>query len=182
MSKEHLLPRTVAYVVSASAFAAAFWATARHTQVEAQELQASTTPTPFMPSDTCTGDLPIKRDEERKLENVYFLPGELDSVPDYQEGLAHSYGWGEPLNERTSSGERFDPTAMTAASWFYPLGMKVRVTDILDGDSLIVTINDRGPNRVERPDVIIDLTRGVITALEPGADRLMVSVDPICQK
>src|SRR5215470_848812 len=47
-----------------------------------------------------------------------------------------------------ANGQRFDPDQLTAASWFYPLGTKVRVT--LKGRpprNVVVTITDRGPSR-----------------------------------
>jgi peptidoglycan lytic transglycosylase len=47
---------------------------------------------------------------------------------------------------RTSSGERFDPNALTAASPSLPLGCRVRVTNVSNGRSVIVRINDRGPH------------------------------------
>ena len=46
---------------------------------------------------------------------------------------------------RTSSGERFDPNGLTAASKTLPLGSSVRVTNLKNGRSAQVKINDRGP-------------------------------------
>jgi rare lipoprotein A (peptidoglycan hydrolase) len=46
---------------------------------------------------------------------------------------------------RTSSGERFDPKALTAASKTLPLGSSLRVTNLKNGRSAQVKINDRGP-------------------------------------
>ena len=46
---------------------------------------------------------------------------------------------------RTSSGERFDPNRLTAASPTLPLGSVVHVTNISNGRSVNVRINDRGP-------------------------------------
>ncbi|MFG1706004.1 septal ring lytic transglycosylase RlpA family protein [Nonomuraea sp. M3C6] len=51
--------------------------------------------------------------------------------------------YGEP--QMTASGERFNPSAMTAAHKTLPLGSKVRVTNPNNGDSVTVRINDRGP-------------------------------------
>lgn len=173
------MPKALGIFLSASAFAAAFYGAARYYAAEAAEVPQ--VDVIALDSQECkVGSIP-HRQADLAFEGTYFFPGELDSYPSHQEGLAHSYGWGEELNEFTSSGERFDPAAMAAASWFYPLGSQVRVTDTSDGDSLIVRINDRGPNRMTRPDVIIDLTSGAIQALEPGADRLIVSVEPVCQ-
>jgi rare lipoprotein A len=46
---------------------------------------------------------------------------------------------------RTSSGERFDPNRLTAASRTLPLGSVVHVTNLSNGHSVNVRINDRGP-------------------------------------
>lgn len=51
--------------------------------------------------------------------------------------------YGDP--QMTASGERFDPSAMTAAHKTLPLGSRVRVTNPNNGESVIVRINDRGP-------------------------------------
>ncbi|MEU0564917.1 septal ring lytic transglycosylase RlpA family protein [Nonomuraea sp. NPDC005983] len=47
--------------------------------------------------------------------------------------------------QMTASGERFDPSAMTAAHKSLPMGSRVRVTNPSSGESVTVRINDRGP-------------------------------------
>ncbi|MGI5288216.1 septal ring lytic transglycosylase RlpA family protein [Nonomuraea polychroma] len=47
--------------------------------------------------------------------------------------------------QMTASGERFNPSAMTAAHKTLPLGSRVRVTNPNTGESVKVRINDRGP-------------------------------------
>jgi rare lipoprotein A len=59
-------------------------------------------------------------------------------------GEASYYGV-ELAGNRTASGERFNPQAMTAAHRTLPLGTKLRVTNKANGRSVIVRINDRGP-------------------------------------
>ena len=59
-------------------------------------------------------------------------------------GMASYYGR-ELLGRRTASGERFDPTDLTAAHRTLPFGSKVRVTNPRSGKSVVVRINDRGP-------------------------------------
>ena len=45
-----------------------------------------------------------------------------------------------------ANGKKFNPDRLTAASWFYPLGAKVRVTSANKRlRSVVVTITDRGP-------------------------------------
>jgi rare lipoprotein A len=55
----------------------------------------------------------------------------------------------------TATGERFDPTAMTAAHRTLPFGTRVRVTRLDTGNSVVVRINDRGPFK---PGRVIDLS------------------------
>ena len=45
----------------------------------------------------------------------------------------------------TASGERFDMNDMTAAHKTLPFGTRVRVTNVSNGKSVTVRINDRGP-------------------------------------
>jgi rare lipoprotein A len=63
---------------------------------------------------------------------------------------------------RTASGERFDNGAMTAAHRTLPFGTLVRVTNIANGRSVIVRINDRGPFTRGR---MIDLSRAAAAEL-----------------
>jgi rare lipoprotein A len=46
---------------------------------------------------------------------------------------------------RTASGQKLNPGALTAAHRTLPFGTKVRVTNKKNGQSVVVTINDRGP-------------------------------------
>lgn len=78
------------------------------------------------------------------------------------EGHASFYGLrfkGRP----TASGEIFDPQAMTAAHRTLPFGTRLRVTNISNGRSVVVRINDRGPYAHGR---IIDLSRAAAERLE----------------
>ena len=60
------------------------------------------------------------------------------------EGEASYYGAAFAGN-RTASGERFDPSALTCAHRSLPLGTMLRVTNIANGRSVTVRVNDRGP-------------------------------------
>jgi rare lipoprotein A len=53
--------------------------------------------------------------------------------------------YGADQGHYTASGERFDPDALTAATRHLPFGTIVRVTNTLNGRSVEVRINDRGP-------------------------------------
>ncbi|SFG11266.1 rare lipoprotein A [Novosphingobium sp. CF614] len=69
-------------------------------------------------------------------------------------GMASFYGR-SLAGSRTASGQRFDPGALTAAHRTLPFGTQVQVTNASTGDSVIVTINDRGPFHSNR---VIDLS------------------------
>jgi rare lipoprotein A len=66
------------------------------------------------------------------------------------------------LNSKTASGERMNPSAMTAAHRSLPLGTKVKVTNQRNGRTVVVRINDRGPFVRGR---ILDLSRGAAQKL-----------------
>ncbi|MGH6923419.1 MAG: septal ring lytic transglycosylase RlpA family protein [Propylenella sp.] len=66
------------------------------------------------------------------------------------------------LTSRTASGERCDPSAMTAAHPSLPFGTRVKVEDVKNGRAVVVRINDRGPYVGGR---IIDLTRAAAARL-----------------
>ena len=70
-----------------------------------------------------------------------------------QTGRASWYA----LTSMTASGERCDPSAMTAAHRTLPFGTKVKVENLKNGRTVVVRINDRGPFVGGR---IIDLTKG----------------------
>jgi len=71
-----------------------------------------------------------------------------------QTGLASWYGR-QHHGKRTASGEAYDMNALTAAHRTLPLGTQVRVTNLDNGRSVDVRINDRGPFTVRR---VIDLS------------------------
>jgi rare lipoprotein A len=75
------------------------------------------------------------------------------------EGIA-SYYWQDQM---TATGERFDKTAMTAAHKTLPLNTRVRVTNAVNGRSVVVRINDRGPYK---PGRVIDLSEAAAALLD----------------
>lgn len=79
----------------------------------------------------------------------------------YQQGLASWYG---PRfhGRRTANGERFNKYHLTAAHRTLPFNARVRVTNLRNGKSVVVRINDRGP-----------YVRGRIIDLSHAAARLL---------
>ena len=77
-------------------------------------------------------------------------------------GTASWYGE-KHQGRKMANGQRFDRHKLTAASWYFPLGTTIRVVSVKSGESVVVTITDRGPNlRLHR---ILDLS-------EAAAERL----------
>ncbi|MCB1977647.1 MAG: septal ring lytic transglycosylase RlpA family protein, partial [Nitrosomonas sp.] len=67
---------------------------------------------------------------------------------------------------RTAMGTRFNPQGITAAHKTLPLPTKVKVTNLRNGRSVVVTVNDRGPFTKNR---LIDLSHGA--AKKIGLDK-----------
>ena len=88
-------------------------------------------------------------------------PAAADSGIPAQVGHASWYGE-EFASRLTASGQRFDPQKLTGAHRTLPLGCKVRVTNLHNGRSVLVTITDRGPFRPQRE---IDLSYGAARLL-----------------
>ncbi|MEP7083897.1 MAG: septal ring lytic transglycosylase RlpA family protein [Betaproteobacteria bacterium] len=77
------------------------------------------------------------------------------------EGLAAYYS-SRLQGRKTASGKPFDQNALTAAHPTLPFGSQVKVTNIKNGRSVIVRINDRGPTQAGR---VIDLSRAAANRL-----------------
>jgi rare lipoprotein A len=79
-----------------------------------------------------------------------------------QTGIASWYGF-HWQGRRTASGTRFDTRLLTAAHRSLPLNTIVRVTNLLNGRSVEVTVNDRGPYVGHR---VIDLSEAAAKRLD----------------
>lgn len=80
----------------------------------------------------------------------------------YQVGTASWYGR-QFHGKTTASGEPFNMFNLTAAHRTLPLGTWLRVTNLRNGASVVVRVNDRGPVPRSR---IIDLSYGAATLLD----------------
>lgn len=107
---------------------------------------------------------------------IAFIGGVWSAPVLAKEGMAVHYSdvfQGKP----TASGEIFDQQAMTAAYRGVPFGTKVKVTNLENGKSVVVTINDRMARRNKN---LIDVSRRA--AQELGFEkqgRVKVSVEPV---
>ena len=107
-----------------------------------------------------------------QIDNVWYYPHEQ---PDYDEtGIASWYG---PTfyGKYTANGELYDGSALTAAHRTLPMPVNVRVTNLENGKSIVVRVNDRGPYARGR---IIDLSRHaaeLLDVVQTGTARVRVT-------
>src|SRR5512135_76488 len=96
-------------------------------------------------------------------------PQQADSAPPWtQSGRVSWYGPGFQ-GRRTASGEIFNTRALTMAHRSLPLGSHVRVTNLDNGRSVVLRVNDRGPYVRGR---IADLSRAAAAKLGFAKDGI----------
>jgi rare lipoprotein A len=98
--------------------------------------------------------------------------------PSTLEGVASWYGPGFH-GGRTASGETYDQHRLTAAHRTWPLGTQARVTNLDNGRSVTVRINDRGPYVDGR---VLDLSYAAARALDMvGTGTGNVRIEPLLE-
>jgi len=155
------------------------------------------TPTSEPPPDIASIPEPVPKYEPRSKRGnppFYEVNGKryfvLESAEGYVErGIASWYGPGFHTGT-TSNGERYDMYAMTAAHKTLPLPCYVQVTNLRNGRSVVVRVNDRGPfkdgriidlsySAAAKLDMIRDGTTFVeVRALTPGQDKAVTTAAP----
>ncbi len=96
-------------------------------------------------------------------------------------GVASWYGGGEPLNMHTANGEIFSPEKLTCAAWDYPFDTELKVTNLYNSKSVIVRVNDRGPNK--KLGRAIDLTKKAFSEIADLEQGLIgVKIEKVSQK
>ena len=95
--------------------------------------------------------------------------------PEARPRVGQASWYGAELAQRpTASGELFNPDGLTGAHRSLPLGSRVRITNLRNGRSVLVTITDRGPFLRGRE---IDLSYGAARVLgfaERGLERVLI--------
>jgi len=92
-----------------------------------------------------------------------------------QEGVVSWYG--ERFHNRpTASGELFDVAALTMAHPSLPFGTKVRVTNLRNGRSVVVRVNDRGPFVGSRIADLSQAAAATLGMLQRGLARARIEV------
>ena len=90
-------------------------------------------------------------------------------------GKASWYSKQSPgIHLRTANNEIFDDKDLTCAIWGVSFNRMIKVTNLANGKSIILRVNDRGPHpRYLLKGRIIDLTREAFSRLGPPKDGLM---------
>jgi rare lipoprotein A (peptidoglycan hydrolase) len=93
------------------------------------------------------------------VQNTNWDPTSVDRIESLQAKLASVASWYGPgfHGRRTANGEIFNQYAMTAAHKSLPFGTKVKVTNLNNGRSVVIRVNDSGPFV---PGRVIDLSQG----------------------
>lgn len=119
------------------------------------------------------------------VKGRHYVPMSVAEAEQYQEtGIASWYGEEtrrQAGGHMTANGEVFNPRAFTAAHKYLPLPMHVQVTNLDNGRSIVVRVNDRGPFPSDHNDAsgkrIIDLSWGAAKKLgfvSKGVTRVRV--------
>jgi rare lipoprotein A len=91
--------------------------------------------------------------------------------------LGHASWYGPGFHGRlTANGERYNQYGMTAAHRTLPFGTRMRVTNLANGRSVVVRVNDRGPYIYGRE---LDLSKGaaqIIGLMGSGTGRVRMEV------
>ncbi|HOE27990.1 MAG: septal ring lytic transglycosylase RlpA family protein [Candidatus Aureabacteria bacterium] len=78
------------------------------------------------------------------------------------------------IRKTTANMERFSDKKHTCAAWHLPFNTMLRVTNLQNGKSVIVRVNDRGPaKRLVRKGRIIDLTKAAFLQIADPGDGLI---------
>ena len=109
---------------------------------------------------------PLKTSSRGAAECLAAKPGTTISTCDSGERIITAFYW---ESRHTASGEPFNPRGMTAAHRTLPFGTQLTVTNPRNGQSVVVTVNDRGPFV---SGVNLDLSLGGRQGDRHGRDRI----------
>ena len=101
---------------------------------------------------------------------------------DYAYGVASWYGFSSPgILKTTANMETFDENVLTCATWDYPFNTYLKVTNLENGKSIIVRVNDRGPaERLVKKGRIIDLTKKAFSEIaDPDRGLVRAKIEKV---
>lgn len=96
-------------------------------------------------------------------------PAPLSEKKVVHRGKASWYSERDPgVNRHTANNEIFDDSDLTCAMWGVPFNQEIKVTNLENGKSVTVRVNDRGPHkRFVRKGRIIDLSKRAFSEIAP---------------
>ncbi len=156
--RRHVLPILLA--------AAATLAGCTESKLVVDQAKVITNPGPAKPA-------PYKIGKPYQVNGIWYYP-----KADYryaETGIASWYGPGFH-GKRTANGEVYDENGLTAAHKTLPMPSMVRVTNLENGRSIQVRVNDRGPFEAGR---VIDMTRRgaqLLGFIDRGTARVKVEI------
>lgn len=111
--------------------------------------------------------------QEKKIDSLVAV---LEVFKPYKKQAHASYYADKFTGKKTSSGSRFDNNKYTAAHKKLPFGTKVRVTNEVNGKSVVVEVTDRGPFVKSRE---IDLSKRAFMeiASNKGSGGMLVTIE-----
>lgn len=112
-------------------------------------------------SNQLDGDTIVKKDT-LSIENEKMVDEIMErTASKISTGVVSWYG-DKFHGRKTASGEKYDKHELTAAHKSLPFGTKVKVTNIRNGKSVVVEINDRGPYAKSR---VLDLSQAAFSEI-----------------
>jgi rare lipoprotein A (peptidoglycan hydrolase) len=130
--------------------------------------EASETWTQTVRDGQVTGEVRVSSVLTKQAQGQVSVVGTKAAVTTPATGNTCGASW-YASGSRTANGEAFNPDGITAAHKTLPFNTKVKVTNVANGQSVVVRINDRGPYVTGR---CLDLARGAfsqIASLGTGA-------------
>lgn len=106
---------------------------------------------------------------------ICFLMVSLSVAASPEEGMASYYADSLQGNP-TASGEAYDRNALTAAHKTLPFGTSVKVTNLDNGRSVVVRINDRGPHVKNRVIDVSGIAAEKLGLLDSGTAKVKLEV------
>jgi len=92
----------------------------------------------------------------------------------YKRNAEVSYYHDKFNGKRTASGEKFHNSDMTAAHRKLPFGTRLRITNVANGESVVVKVNDRGPHKRGRE---LDLSKRAFMSITDNKNHGVIRVN-----
>lgn len=96
------------------------------------------------------------------------------SASSYKRNVEASYYHDKFNGKRTANGEKFHNNELTAAHRKLAFGTRLRVTNVANGESVVVKVNDRGPHKRGRE---LDLSKRAFMSITDNKNHGVIRVN-----